>query len=93
MARLVIEMLGGLRVTTGTGREIRIPSRKARALLACLALRAGAPIAREHLAGLLWDDSDADLARASLRQALVSLRRSLGEDAARASRPGRSSPA
>lgn len=84
MTHLVVELLGGLRVSTDAGREIRIASRKARAVLACLALRAGMPIGRDHLAALLWDESDAELARASLRQALAALRRDLPDEAATA---------
>lgn len=84
MTRLVVELLGGLRIATDTGREIRIPSRKAQALLVCLALRPGAPHARDQLASLLWDDSDPELARASLRQALAALRRSLPREVAAA---------
>ncbi len=77
MTVLVVELLGGLRVATETGSEIRIASRKAQAVLACLALRFGSAVPRDYLASLLWDDSDADLARASLRQALAALRRCL----------------
>jgi len=77
MADLLVELAGGVRVVTGTGRELRIASRKALALLTCLALRPGAAQARDFLAGLLWEDSDAELARSSLRQALAALRRAL----------------
>jgi DNA-binding SARP family transcriptional activator len=76
---LHIELLGGLRVRTESGREIRIVSRKAQALLGCLALEPGVAHSRDALAGLLWEDSDPELARASLRQALTTLRRSLPE--------------
>ena len=77
MTELHIELLGGLRIRTAAGREIRLVSRKAQALLGCLALEPGVPHSRDVLAGLLWEDSDPELARASLRQALTSLRRSL----------------
>ena len=86
MAELHIELLGGLRVRTGAGRELRVVSRKAQALLGCLALQPGVPHSRDMLAGLLWEDSDPELARASLRQALASLRRSLPESCATALR-------
>ena len=81
VAHLHIQLLGGLRVRTATGREIRLPSRKATALLACLALQPGAVYRRDFLATLLWDDSDPELARSSLRQALASLRRALPQEA------------
>ena len=84
MAHLHIQLLGGLRVRTAAGREVRLPSRKATALLACLALQPGAVHRRDFLAALLWDDSDPELARSSLRQALASLRRALPADAAAA---------
>lgn len=84
MAELRVELFGGLRVTTAAGREIRITARKAQALLVCLALRPGTAVARDYLASLLWDDTDAELARASLRQALATIRRCLPEAAARA---------
>jgi DNA-binding SARP family transcriptional activator len=86
VAELHIELLGGLRVHTGAGRELRVVSRKAQALLGCLALQPGVPHSRDVLAGLLWEDSDPELARASLRQALASLRRSLPESCATALR-------
>ena len=70
-------VVGGLRVATGDGRPLRISSRKAQAVLACLALEPGAPLGREFLASLLWEDADPELARASLRQALATLRKAL----------------
>ena len=77
MAELHIDLLGGLRVRTAAGRDIRIASRKSQALLGCLALKPGSVFTRDFLAALLWEDSDPELARASLRQALANLRRSL----------------
>ncbi|HSN72171.1 MAG TPA: BTAD domain-containing putative transcriptional regulator, partial [Steroidobacteraceae bacterium] len=76
-AVLKLTLLGPFRASDSTGREIALRSRKARALLAYLALNAGTRIERERLAALLWDDSDTDAARTSLRQALASLRRAL----------------
>lgn len=49
------------------------------ALLIYLACQEGRAVAREELADLLWGDESPDNARASLRQALYALRRSLGE--------------
>jgi len=48
-------------------------------LLAFLARRAPRPVPRAVLAELLWGDKDEDRARASLRQALSQLRRTLGD--------------
>ncbi|HEX5648450.1 MAG TPA: AAA family ATPase [Steroidobacteraceae bacterium] len=80
MAGLSIGVVGGLRVTAGDGRALRITSRKAQALLGCLALEPGTPMSRDLLASLLWEDSDPELARASLRQALAALRKALPDE-------------
>jgi hypothetical protein len=64
-----------LLVSPGTG--LTITSKKARALLAYLALRPGQRHSRDHVAGLLWGDVDEAQARQSLRQTLLSLRRAL----------------
>ena len=77
MSSLRIQLLGALRVRSNAGRDIHLPSRKASALLACLALQPGVALRRDFLAGLLWEDSDPELARASLRQAIAALRRAL----------------
>ncbi|MGH8242498.1 MAG: BTAD domain-containing putative transcriptional regulator [Steroidobacteraceae bacterium] len=81
MATLRIQLLGNCDFRDGSGRPLRLSARKSRALLAFLSLQAGAPQSRERLAGLLWEDSDPDLARTSLRQALSAIRRSLPEKA------------
>jgi DNA-binding SARP family transcriptional activator len=77
MARLTVALLGGFRATAGSGSGLSITSKKARALLAYLALRPGQQHSRDHVAGLLWGDVDEAQARQSLRQTLLSLRRSL----------------
>jgi DNA-binding SARP family transcriptional activator len=77
MARLTLALLGGFRATAGSGTRLSITSKKARALLAYLALRPGQRHSRDHVAGLLWGDVDEAQARQSLRQTLLSLRRSL----------------
>jgi len=63
------------------GREIDIPSRKARALLTYLALTQSARHNRESIAALLWEESEAPQARASLRQVLVAMNKALGPSA------------
>ena len=80
MAGLSIGVVGGLRVAAGDGRALRITSRKAQALLGCLALEPGTRLSRDLLASLLWEDSDPELARASLRQALAALRKALPDE-------------
>jgi DNA-binding SARP family transcriptional activator/TolB-like protein len=57
--------------------RIEWKGRAARALFAVLALQPGEPISRDRLAGLLWSESDQQSARASLRMALLALRRTI----------------
>jgi hypothetical protein len=57
-----------------TGADLRPRGRKARALLAYLALHPGKAISRERLMGLLWGDRAEEQARGSLRQTLFELR-------------------
>ncbi len=71
----VLSLLGGFLLSVG-GERRDIPARKVKALLARLALESG-PLARDHLAALLWPDSAPAAARHSLRQALSDLRRVL----------------
>jgi TolB-like protein/DNA-binding SARP family transcriptional activator len=64
-------------------RVIRSLPKKTQALLAYLAMRHGKPVPREQLADLLWGKSDAERARRSLRQCLMSARdalRAAGDD-------------
>jgi tetratricopeptide (TPR) repeat protein len=57
-----------------TGADLRPRGRKARALLAYLALHPGKAISREKLTGLLWSERGEEQARASLRQTLSEVR-------------------
>jgi DNA-binding SARP family transcriptional activator/predicted negative regulator of RcsB-dependent stress response len=79
--QLGLQLLGGFRLQDASGREVRVTSRKGRALLAYLATRESEICTRDRLARLLWDDTDEELARTSLRQALTALRKSLPSDA------------
>lgn len=63
---LELELLGPPRVAQGE--EIALPTRKALALLACLALAGPQP--RGRLAAMLWSDRSDDEARRNLRQEL-----------------------
>lgn len=72
-----LRLLGGFELRRG-GRPIAVGSRKARALLAYLAMRRGQPVARDSLTALLWPDTAPAAGRQSLRQALLLLRRALG---------------
>jgi TolB-like protein/DNA-binding SARP family transcriptional activator len=69
-----VRLLGSPAVLSA-GEPLAIPSRKATALLAYLAMRPDEPISRDHLAGLLWGESSNEQARANLRQALTQVRR------------------
>jgi DNA-binding SARP family transcriptional activator/TolB-like protein/Flp pilus assembly protein TadD len=70
--RLVVRCLGTFRVETPAGDQLKIRTRKARALLAVLALT-GRPMSRERLADLLWSDRGSTQAKSSLRQAIFEL--------------------
>jgi len=85
---LRLRLFGRFRAEDALGNEIAIKSRKARALLAYLALPPGKPRSREQLATLLWSDRGDEQARGSLRQALSGLRRDLGDGLAEALRIG-----
>jgi hypothetical protein len=67
MARLTLALLGGFRATAGSGTGLSITSKKARALLAYLALRPGQRHSRDQVAGLLWGDVDEAQAPCSSR--------------------------
>ncbi|WP_147040732.1 BTAD domain-containing putative transcriptional regulator [Skermanella aerolata] len=75
-----LRVLGGFELARADGQVLELPSRKARMLLAFVALNAPRPVSRERLAGLLWGDGGDRQALHSLRQCLLELRR-LGERA------------
>src|SRR5262252_3707559 len=77
MKRLTLTLFGGFEARLSGSEILVLPRRKARALLAYLALRPGLICPREALMALLWGDVPAEQARHSLRQALVELRRAL----------------
>ena len=77
MGQLSIDLLGGFATRSARGRSVRLPRRKAQALLAYLALRPGHWFSRDALTALLWGDVPADQARHSLRQTLLALRSAL----------------
>jgi TolB-like protein/Flp pilus assembly protein TadD len=83
---LRLTLFGRFRAVDESGKEIPIKSRKARALLAYLALPPGKTRSREGVLTLLWSDRGEEQARASLRQALSGLRKELGQGALEALR-------
>jgi len=74
----LIELLG--RPRHGGGNFDDLP-KKAKGLLAYLAMYSGRAIPREKLVDLLWTNSAAEQGRHSLRQSLAAIRRALGPDA------------
>jgi DNA-binding SARP family transcriptional activator len=74
---LTLQLLGGFELTGAEGPPL--PTRKAEALLAFLALSDGRPQARDRLAALLWSDRGDAQARHSLAQTLYVIRRTLGD--------------
>jgi DNA-binding SARP family transcriptional activator/tetratricopeptide (TPR) repeat protein len=75
--RPALALLGGFEVRLGSGAALSVPTRKAQALLAYLALPTGIAHPRDKLAALLWGDLRATPARNNLRQSLFVLRKVL----------------
>ncbi len=75
---LEITTLGGLSIQTDSQAIQEMPSHKAQALLVYLAVERR-PQSRTMLASLLWPEASGDHALTSLRVALSSLRKPLGE--------------
>jgi DNA-binding SARP family transcriptional activator len=80
MARLTLTLLGGFQGRVGAGAALTIPTRKAQALLAFLALPPGRSHPREKLASLLWGGMREPQARRGLRQALFMLRKAVATE-------------
>ena len=70
--RLRLRVLGSFAASLN-GRCVRLPTRKAQALLAYLALGDPAGESRERMVALLWSESDGKRARDSLRHAVKEL--------------------
>src|SRR5688572_23910414 len=70
--RLLVRCLGRLRLEDQHGDQLQLRTRKARAVLAALALN-GRPMSRDALADLLWSDRGETQARSSLRQTIFEL--------------------
>lgn len=79
--RLTFEFLGRFRAFGPDGAPLQFPSSKDEALLACLALSRDGARSRDALTGLLWSTRAEEQARASLRQSLWSIKKSLGVSA------------
>jgi len=81
MAGLKLTLLGGFEALLTNGEAVNLPGQKDRALLAVLAIGCGGAQSRDRLAGLLWSEHGDPQARDSLKQALMRLRRGLGDSA------------
>ncbi|MEP7356318.1 MAG: tetratricopeptide repeat protein [Anaerolineales bacterium] len=79
ISQLSLQLLGPLVISLAGRPAAAFEYDKVRALICYLAVEAGRPHRREALAGLLWPNHPEQAARASLRQALASLRQALGE--------------
>src|SRR6476660_1529908 len=73
---LRISVFGGVGLSI-SGKDVHMPNRRARALLAYLALSEARKESRERLAGLFWGDTQERNARSSLRQVLFEARDAL----------------
>src|SRR4051794_26048391 len=72
-----MELLGQLRITWGKELLTSVNTNRMRSLLAFLVLHNDVPQSREHLAYMLWPESNEAQARTNLRQLLHNLRRAL----------------
>ena len=80
MGRLGIALFGPMLVTRDSRLVTGFEYDKVRALLAFLTLEAERPHRRETVAGLLWPEQPEKVARDSLRNALATLRKAIGDD-------------
>lgn len=76
-ATLYLRLLGHMRAEDSTGRSVLPRTRKARAVLAVIALASPRPVLRLQLTALLWSQREKEQARASLRQAIHELQDTL----------------
>jgi TolB-like protein/Tfp pilus assembly protein PilF len=75
---LQLQVLGPFDARWSDGESAELRNKKARALLAYLAVEHGRSHARERLAGMLWGETGDERARHNLRQSLSAIRRSCG---------------
>jgi TolB-like protein len=83
MEKLTIRLLGGIEIIASHQAQAAALNRKARALVAYLALQRGQPQSREKLAALFWENSPEEQARTNLRQTLSLIRKALNSDKAK----------
>jgi adenylate cyclase len=76
--KLRLNVLGPFEARWSDGEPAELSNKKARALLAYLAVENGRAHARERLAGMLWGETGDERARHNLRQSLSAIRRCCG---------------
>ena len=76
-----VYLLGPFQASDSEGRRVVLPTRKAEALLAVLAMASRGGVPRSKILNLLWGESAEAQARHSLSQTLTSLRQAFGKDA------------
>jgi TolB-like protein/Tfp pilus assembly protein PilF len=79
VARFALKMLGGFELRRADGGAVKLSSKKAKLLLAYLAIAGGKPVQREKIASLLWPLGRDEHARINLRQTLYVLRKALSD--------------
>ncbi|MCB1810067.1 MAG: AAA family ATPase, partial [Candidatus Competibacteraceae bacterium] len=77
MATVKLNLLGGFELRSENDRVVAFALKKAKALLAYVALQPNQVHTRDKLASLLWEESSDAQARLSLRQALAAMRKAL----------------
>lgn len=78
---LALRLLGSFGCADASGRLLSLTGRRARAILAYLAIDPHHTATRDKLCGLFWADRSEAQARSSLRQCLLELRTALGPTA------------
>jgi TolB-like protein/Tfp pilus assembly protein PilF len=86
-----IHLLGSMQATSYLGDDILPRAKKSRAMLGYLCLAFGTKVPRARLASMLWDQSSAELARGSVRQALSEVSSAMGPLATELISTGRAS--
>ncbi len=77
---LQLRLFGRFDLRRDDGSAVSLPGRQSMAVLACLGLAEDFTLARERLAELIWAGRGTEQANGSLRQELVRLRRTIGEE-------------
>lgn len=81
-----LHLFGAFELLDPEGRSVRLQTRKVEGLLGLIAMNRSLGISRDEACEILWPDRPLEVQRASLRQALTQLRRSLGDAAIESSR-------